>query len=383
MICPYFIMAGRFGLDCNLMLGMSPVFLYCFICAIESERISRYILAGVTGGLVLYTYAMSYLAVPIFLVLALIYIIRVKSFFLKGWIVMAIPMRILAAPLILVKIVNIFDLAQFQIGCFTITKMELNRATQLGGFSFKSLCSVIGVILLGDTWEYNTAPGYSNCYGVTILFFLLGAGLILRAFWKSARDRKLNSQTFLLLWLVGMVLLGTISATNVNRMNGVFYCVVFFAAVGIDGLIRKLRKYSAVAGILIVGIYLACFGKFANYYFGGTYTDSTFPIGYFDVPVAEATNFIEQDSSLNKKTTQMAEKGVYYALGTLKSPYELNMREIDLENKTDNYIFGALGEIEDQYNYIVLRSYTDYMEELRAAGFSEEYYGDYSLFYKK
>lgn len=66
VICPYFIMAGRFGLDCNLMLGMSTVFLYCFVRAIEGAKIHQYILAGVMGGLVLYTYALSYIALRFF-----------------------------------------------------------------------------------------------------------------------------------------------------------------------------------------------------------------------------------------------------------------------------------------------------------------------------
>ncbi len=50
IICPYFIMASRFGLESSLMAGMSTVFLYCFMCAMESGHCKWYILAGITGG---------------------------------------------------------------------------------------------------------------------------------------------------------------------------------------------------------------------------------------------------------------------------------------------------------------------------------------------
>ena len=109
VICPYFIMASRFGLESNLMLGASTVFLYCFTCAMESEKYRWYVLAGVVGGITLYTYAISYLALPVFLLLALIYVIWVRRFSFLRWASMAIPMGFLAFPLILEQYVNSFD----------------------------------------------------------------------------------------------------------------------------------------------------------------------------------------------------------------------------------------------------------------------------------
>lgn len=382
VVCPYFIMAGRFGLDCNLMLGMSTVFLYCFTNAIESGRMCRYILAGVAGGMVLYTYALSYVALPIFLMLALAYLVRVKAFSVRGWFAMAVPMGFLAFPLILVQIINIFDLPEFRIGCFTIAKLGKNRASELGRFHYASLCNAFKAIFEGDKWNYNTAPGYANLYGPAVVFFLIGAIIILRGFWKSVKNREANTQVFPLLWLVGMLLLGAHIEANVNRMNGIFYCVILFVAVGINGLCTALKKYSMAAVVMIAGIYLLYFGKFASYYFG-EYTDENFPLSYFDIPVAEAVELIEQDSALCTKTTQMAEHGLYYALSTLKSPYDLDVQKIEQESQFENYQFGRLEEIDDQRNYIVREDFVEYCEELRAAGFMEERYQKYSLFYKK
>lgn len=72
-IGPYFIMAGRLGLDCNLMLGCSAIFLYCFLRAVASGQNRWYIAAGISGGIMLYSYALSYLMLPIFLIMAMGY----------------------------------------------------------------------------------------------------------------------------------------------------------------------------------------------------------------------------------------------------------------------------------------------------------------------
>lgn len=383
VICPYFIMAGRFALDCNLMLGMSTIFLYYFISAIECGQIGKYTLAGLTGGLMLYTYALSYIALPVFLILALVYLIRVKAFSLKGWFSMAVPMGILAFPLILVQIVTIFDLAQFRLGCFSITKLERNRAAELGKFSYEGLRDTFDVIFAGDALNYNTAPGYKTLYGLTIVLFFLGLDIILRSFWKSTRDRKLDFQTFPLLWLISMLFLGTVTAVSVNRMNSIFYSIVFFAALGVNGLYTMFKKHSIIVITLISIIYLLNFVKFANYYYSGSYTEENFMLLLFDIPVTEATDFIEQDSVLCQKKTQMAEPGIYYLLEKPKSPYELDIRKLETEHCYENYLFETLGTIEDQYNYIVTDNFYEYSEKLRAAGFAEEHYQKYSLFFKK
>ena len=119
----------------------------------------------------------------------------------------------------------------------------------------------------------------------------------------------------------------------------------------------------------------------------GGYREETFPLSYFDIPVAEAVRFIEQDEVLSGKTTQMAQAGAYYLLGKAISPYELDIKVVEgkvgQKRRLGNYIFGALDPIEDSCNYIVRDDFVEYSETLRAAGFSEERYEGYSLFYKK
>lgn len=385
-ICPYFILAARFGLDCNLMLGMSTVFLYCFFEAIESRRMGRYLLAGVTGGIVLYTYALTYIILPFFLLLMLIYLLWVKRFSLKGWAVMAVPMGILAVPLILVQIVNFFDLEEFQIACFTITKLKRYRASEVGFFSVKKLVMALFSILagdfLGEPLQYNTAPGYANLYAVTIPFFVIGVLLEIRRLWKAVKKRELQGSNMVLLWLAVIIIFESHVPANVNRINSAFFAAVFLTVEGMSALSSVCSRFRRWVPMGLTIVYAFCFMRFSGYYYGGSYTEQNYMLPYFDLRVSEAIEYIEQDEELRGRQTQMSQVQIYYALSTLESPYVLRVENGD-GMSYGNYRFGVLGEIEDDCNYIVGDWFENYSEELRAAGFAEECYDGYSLFFKK
>lgn len=244
-ICPYFIMAGRLGLDCNLMLGMSTVFLYFIITAIESRENGRYILAGVTGGILLYTYALTYVIVPVFLLLLFLYVIRTQKFYFRGWAAMAIPFGVIAVPLILVQIVNLFDLEEFRLAGLTITKLQTYRVSELGHFQLHNLRRVLESILWGDSLNYNSIPQFANLFWITNLFFLFGLAVAVGQLWNSVRKRRLEMSAIVLFWFISTVVLGSHVEVNVNKMNGVFYAVVFLAVIGMDACIRAGGKIIA------------------------------------------------------------------------------------------------------------------------------------------
>ncbi len=394
-VCPYFIMAGRFGLDCNLMLGMSTVFLYCLTVAIESEKIGRYVLAGIAGGLLLYTYVLTYLIVPLFLAVTIIYLIRVKRFLPEGWVAMAIPLGMLAFPLILVQLVNILNLEEFQLGCFTITKLEGYRASEIGMFQFEKLWKALRSIFLGDALKYNSAPGYTNLYRITIVFCIFGLAVALGKLWDSVKKRELQIPVLTLLWFISILFFESHIDANVNKINGIFLTVVLLAAEGMETLlhicgriVRQTWAFKVKAGIVtgLICVYTFCFADFAVYYYGGTYMADNYMITYFSVPMAEAIDFIAQDPILCRKKTQTAEDlrvtEIFYALDLLKSPYTFEIGRME-ESLFENYQFGCLGEIENQYNYLVGDEFGEYIEELREAGFMEQDYDGYFLFYKK
>lgn len=240
-VCPYFIMAGRIGLDCNLMLGCSAVFLYCFLKAVETGKKRWYAAAGVSGGIMLYSYALSYLMLPLFLVFALIYVCAVRRFSFIKWLVMAVPMGLLAIPLILEQIVNIFGLEPFRLGIFTITRMDSYRASEFGRFSLESLKVALQDIFVGDTWLHNSVPGFPNLYWIGIPLAVAGMAGIIRRLVLSVRQRQASGAVFVLLWFLAVLLVVCHIYPCINQVNSIFLAYGLLVTEGIL-LAAKLKK---------------------------------------------------------------------------------------------------------------------------------------------
>ena len=173
--CPIFLQLHRVGLDCNLMLGLSTVFLYTLMVAIEKPSVKHYLISGISCGLVLYTYALSYIVVPIFLLGMIIYIIRLHKITFKQFIAFTIPLAILAFPLILDQLVNLLDLPEITLGFLTFPKMYRYRSGDLVPHSLmQNLKLIFSVIFLHDELIYDTIPRYGTIYYFSIPFVLLG-----------------------------------------------------------------------------------------------------------------------------------------------------------------------------------------------------------------
>ena len=103
VICPWHFMQSRWGLDCNLMSSLMLLSIYLLL---KAKKTIGYILAGISFGITLYSYAVSYLIIPVFLVLILIYLLYIKKIKIRNIIALGIPIAILAIPLILNLLVN-------------------------------------------------------------------------------------------------------------------------------------------------------------------------------------------------------------------------------------------------------------------------------------
>lgn len=377
-ICPYFILASRIGLDCNLMLGMSTVFLYCFVSALDSEDWKLYCLAGLTGGLVLYTYALSYVVMPIFLIISLVYVIWAKKFVLKNWIAMAIPMGILACPLILVQCVNFFDLPEFQLGFLTITKLPNYRSGELGLPGWDRLVHSLHSLLLWDELPYNSIYGTPVLYGLTNVFFLIGMWNAVHDITCSFKEKEYNKFLYVFMWFLAVLFLGAMIDSNVNKLNAVYSAQLIIAVYGIVKLTGVKAKIRYVLSGMVGVAYIALFFNFATYYYGGQYTEDNGLLSFFDTPVDEAYEFVVNDPVLSGKVTQMVQDKIYFALGALLSPYDYQSADW-----SERFMCGTLNSTSDEYNYIVEDVFVDFMAELRGLGFSENVYHGYSLFYKK
>ena len=120
IISPWNIEASRQGLDCNLL---APMFMLDLLLLINAKKNYQYIIAGISIGITLYTYCLSWLLIPTFLVVYIIYMLIIKKINFKQIILIGIPIAIFAIPLIYLLLLNKEYASRTNFGIFTIPKL--------------------------------------------------------------------------------------------------------------------------------------------------------------------------------------------------------------------------------------------------------------------
>lgn len=176
LIAPYFIMRARFGLDCNLMLASTTVALYFIIRGIKYNKKIDYLISGLVVGISLYTYAISYVAITIFIILLLVYLYKVRNFefSLSRILIFTIPVVILGIPLLLMIIVNSFDLDSLCFFSITIPKLVNYRGGEIGFSGILKNLKMPYTLLIGDKITYNALRWYCPLYLMSIPFVVIG-----------------------------------------------------------------------------------------------------------------------------------------------------------------------------------------------------------------
>ena len=387
IVCPYYTMAARFGLESNLLMGMSTVFLYTLIRAVRTQKTSRFIVSGIAAGIVLYTYALSYPAMILFLLAAFIWLLYLRALRLRDIIAFVLPLAVLALPLIAVQVINLFDLPETVLfGKITLTKMDTYRSSELSlSHFFGNLLDVFKVILCYDSLPANTNPDFWTFYPISVPFIIAGGVLcIIRAI-RSIRTRAFSAYCPVLFWAVAVILTGALvggTQENLNdpctyRTNGVMAVAGMCGVLGFFALYDVLRgqwkRVAAGAGALI---YAACGFLFMRWYFAPRDTI----VGYLHVPDA-VVEAIDQAEALEGRTIYMWTYDTYYLYATLTSPYEYNLPEREPGEPFNGYVFAAPESPFDMDAvYVAEPCVASHYQELIDAGFHYVEIGDHCVY---
>ena len=275
-VSPYCFMSSRFGLDCNFMLGASTVFLYFLVKALRNKKDIYFFISGISAGIVLYTYAISYIVLPLFLFMTLAYLLNLKQISLRNIIIFSIPLTLFAVPLILVQYVNMFDKEAIKFCSVTITKLPVYRISEL---TFSNIPQNVYLVLksaLAYDWiDYNTTKKFWNFYHISIIFFIAGIISVMRQAIVDFYDKKFSGSAIVLFWFLAEFILGALlgkagdinANPNANKINGIFISVMFFIIYGMAELFSfKFKLKKIFIGILTI-IYLTYASLFFKFYF--------------------------------------------------------------------------------------------------------------------
>ena len=141
-------------------------------------------------------------------------------------------------------LINTFELPEIATVYITIPRLPEYRGSEV---SLKNLLhNIPGVVqsfFFKDDRAYNSLDGYFTMYVVSIPFILLGVQKAAVEAVRTIREKKYTVAAPMLFWLTAQTLMGLlIDEPNVNKLNGVFFSLLFFAVYGIWYAWKLLQK---------------------------------------------------------------------------------------------------------------------------------------------
>lgn len=347
-ICPWHIMSSRWGLDCNLLAPMSIISMYFLL---RAKTWKGYIVAGIFIGLTLYTYALSYIIIPIFLVLTLIYMLYTKKISLKSVIIMGIPILLLAIPLMLMLLVNNGYINEIK-GFITIPKLWVYRGNEIKIETIIENLNFFKTMFTNDELVYNALPEFGTVYIFASFLSVFGFFIELNNLIKNIKNKKfeINSVMLFLFMSVIMCML-IIEGPNINKANACFIPLIFFACIAI----KHIYKNYIYAFYIIMILYVISFVYFEDFYFN-KYSIKYEYQPFFESDLIGALNYVDNDLGFKDKDiyifTSSVQPYIYTLINKRISPYEFN--EMIYKNSENGFSYGRY--------YSLCVEYEDYVE---------------------
>jgi len=239
-ISPWHIVMCRFGLDCNLAPFMLMLSIYLSILALDK---SIYLLASaVSWGISLYSYAILWIFVPVFLTCLFIYLAICRKLPKRRYMVGFIGILFLiAAPLLLFVIVNMGLLDEIRTNVISIPVLTVYRADEISLSNILSnIKALFRIFIKQEDATRNVLPHFGIFYLISLPFILYGGVLCIKQAMHKIKERCFSYEVLLILWIFIYIVTGMFTNMSVHRINGVFLPLYILLAHGTYDLILRL-----------------------------------------------------------------------------------------------------------------------------------------------
>lgn len=269
-INPWHFMQSRWSLDCNLLPHVFLLAFYLLLLGLEKRRYLY--LSMIFFGLTLYCYGVAVYSVIPFLLAYGFWCLWHERLALRDLLLCAMVFIVTALPELLVMMINLFGWSTVETPFFTLSYFpESVRSNDILFLNFsvnqliKNFMAMVNTCFLQKPGAlYNAIPDFGPMYVITLPFLLWGiidytGKLFLE---KDMPDRA--GKMALWCWLMMGIWVGlTTYEVNVNRINIIFFPLIFFCGHGIAVLAGKFRSLRYVTA----GAYCFCFALFLPAYF--------------------------------------------------------------------------------------------------------------------
>ncbi len=293
-ICPWHIMKSRWGMECNLFPDMILLAVYLLTLGIKKKKTIMKVLSFIVLGISSYSYATSYLFLPVFVFGILGYFIYKKEISVKRAIIYLGIVFVISTPLIVYLIINTFDLNQISIFGITIPRMKINRyeeiSTVFSGNFFENcvdnLLSLVRLVILQyDELNWNALPKYGLYYSVSIIFFIIGIRASIKKYSKNKYNQIMN------IWMISSIVVAAFCIINVNRINIIVIPCVYYIILGLYEVFEKYKTMIPCILIIYIVLFIGFWKTYKNQDFNEYYT--------FNSGLKELVQYCEESSYEN------------------------------------------------------------------------------------
>ena len=253
-ISPWHIMMSRWGLDAN---SLPFFFTLAFTLLLSSTRENaRVIPAFAVFALCLYAYGSAFAAVPVFLLIAVIILLRARRVRVSTLIGAVGVFFVLALPLGLFLLVNLLSWPTLHVGALTIPHMTSQARfisqTSLFGSAFwhntlqNTAITFYLLLTQRDTFDFNALQAYGYFYRYTAPLVLLGICMLLP---RRKHPASPEARLFLT-WIAAALIIGVFEPVLLNRIGLILIPLIVSVAVVADWLWQK-RAWAGIAGTAV------------------------------------------------------------------------------------------------------------------------------------
>lgn len=381
-ICPWGVMMGRWGLESNLFPSLLLFAFYFLVRAVQDNH-WYLLLACLFFGISLYSYALSFMFVPLFLVVCYVYLFVKKQIKWKSFVTANAILFSFALPLMLFMAVNIGVIKEFQLfGLFTIPELAGFRGGDVG-LEGQSILKLIRVLFLqNDSLPWNSLLPFGFLFSISLPFFVCG---LLQSIKELKQESKNVSHVLMMIWITCSLLLACITkAPNANKINMIWFPVIYFVAIGLNYVFNSVKHIY----IPILACYGLLFVVFGSVYYNKDSKYNKNLSTLYDVGLIEATEFVEDLNQDNKQIfcSVTWESFIYTLVANKTSPKEFS--ETVQYNTDDssfrkvvgysNYNFGFENVQENQSAIFIVKQSDDFKPE---GNFTTKTFGIFVVYY--
>lgn len=246
---PWMLTVARYGMDCNLSPFILSIASLTFYYGCTENRSHMVRKTGMIAGAVLfaavcYSYNVSWIFLPVFMLILLTGLIKAKAVTVKELIVPAAIFLIFAFPIMLFAVrSNISSLNNdLKILWFTLPKLAIGRASD----SFIDISEGIlpairtnlykGIRMFAngtDKLSWNSPGNFGPYFMFTMPFFLQGLNVRIK--------RRRTDDVFVLSQLIGMIPIMLVVTPNYNHWIFLHFAVLFTIGTGLSDIFSKVR----------------------------------------------------------------------------------------------------------------------------------------------